>query len=210
MNVVGKMAGLSFGDCSLHSMVHPELSVETPSNDFRTHEESSYINAHYEPTPQRQINSYNRTTLQDSFSHQGTESETKDNTVNPAPLVQQAPNPQPPSFASSSNPENTLTRAEDQQPSGEDPPQNLFLYGWMENGPNSTDFNDFGQQPSAAPPTGSQNSASTPAAAFAGQMSALPRNSNPNSPRPSGRRAFYGGFQPVPPPQPPAPSWRLW
>ncbi|KAG9051156.1 hypothetical protein FS837_011271 [Tulasnella sp. UAMH 9824] len=209
MNLVRRISVLPFGDCSLHSMAHPGPAVETPSNGFPTHEESSYANTHYEPPSQRQINSYNGTILQDSFSHRGTDERT-DNTVNPALLVQEPSHPQPPSFASSANPEHTLPRAEDQQPSGEDPPQNIVLCGWMENGPNSIDFNVFDQQPNVAPPTGSQNSAPNPASAFADQMSVLPRSSNPNSPRPSGRRAFYGGSQPVPLPQPPAHGWRLW
>ncbi|KAG8914094.1 hypothetical protein FRC01_004228 [Tulasnella sp. 417] len=206
MDVVRTLTELVIGDNSSHSMPHPGPAVETLSNDFLVHG-GTYSGAGYESIPQTQIDPYDKTTLQDSFSQQGTEATV--NSITTAFLAQHSSAPQPPGLASSPSPAQTLPVAEDQQPSDGNLMRTIF---WMENGPGSMDLNHLGeqQQQNVSFSTGPQNSTSASPASFAGQTSVPLRNSYSNPPRASRGRARYGGSEPVPPPQPPENSWGLW
>ncbi|KAG8919306.1 hypothetical protein FRC01_001349 [Tulasnella sp. 417] len=208
MDVVRSLTELAFGDNSSYSMPHPGPAVATLSNAFLVHE-GTYSGAGYESITQTQIDPYDKTTLQDSFSQGGTE--TAVNTIPTAFLVQHSPAPQPPGLASSPSPAQTLPVAEDQQPYNGDFRQNIFMHGGMENVPGSMALNHFRelqqQQQNVDFPTGSQNSTSTSAAPFADQTAVHLRNSYPKPHRTLGGRARFGGSEPVPPPPPPENGW---
>lgn len=197
-----RMGALFTGNSSSHPAAPSGPVAGTVGDVFQGKRAGSSGGTHYEPSSKRLSNTPIIQTSQDNSSRSGMEPTV--NTIDPA-LLQWPPNQQPPSFASFPSPAHTLPPASSQQISGGGFPQDNLFYSRVENDPYPMGLDHFRQQPTATPPTGRPNPASTTAAAFAGQAPVPPRNSF--SPGPSSGRLLYGGAQPVPPPQPRGSSW---